>query len=241
MAKAAGASAVIVYNNADRGAQRHARRAPTRTMPITGVAGERAGAGHEMAAVAVTMKVDLGKLVENRGTFNVLAETQRGGSDNVVMLGSPPRQRPRRGPASTTTARARPHPRAGAEGSRTRLQDQEQASASPGGAPRRSACSARALRRPASRAGGRGGKIATSSTSTCSARRTTRSASTTRTTRRLNPAGVPIPAGSSQTEDVLTDWFDAGSHPWADTAYSGRSDYQAFIDTASPPRGVHRG
>ena len=43
------------------------------------------------------------------------------------------------------------------------------------------------------------------------------------------PAGVPIPPGSVETEDVLTNYFDSVGQPWVDTQFSGRSDYQAFI------------
>ncbi|WP_134773771.1 M28 family peptidase [Ornithinimicrobium flavum] len=54
-------------------------------------------------------------------------------------------------------------------------------------------------------------------------------------------ASVPPPAGSIATEKVLTDWFDATGQPWVDTAYSGRSDYQAFILNGIPASGLFTG
>jgi len=55
------------------------------------------------------------------------------------------------------------------------------------------------------------------------------------------PAGVPIPGGSIETEDVLTDYFDSVGQPWVDTEFSGRSDYQAFILNGVPSSGLFTG
>ncbi|MCB7136070.1 M28 family peptidase [Cellulosimicrobium marinum] len=55
------------------------------------------------------------------------------------------------------------------------------------------------------------------------------------------PAGVPIPEGSAQTEDVFTDYFDSIDQPWVDTQFSGRSDYQAFIANGVPASGLFTG
>src|SRR5690606_920325 len=54
-------------------------------------------------------------------------------------------------------------------------------------------------------------------------------------------ASVPPPPGSIATEEVLTDWFDATGQPWVDPAYSGRSDYQAFILNGIPASGLFTG
>ncbi|MGD8200051.1 M28 family peptidase [Ornithinimicrobium sp. W1679] len=54
-------------------------------------------------------------------------------------------------------------------------------------------------------------------------------------------AGVAPPAGSIQTEEVFTDYFDLTGQPWVDTAYSGRSDYQAFILSGVPASGLFTG
>lgn len=55
------------------------------------------------------------------------------------------------------------------------------------------------------------------------------------------PAPVEVPAGSPETEDVFTEWFDAVGQPWVDTEFSGRSDYQAFIDNGVPASGLFTG
>lgn len=54
-------------------------------------------------------------------------------------------------------------------------------------------------------------------------------------------ADVPIPAGSEDLERIYTDYFDAIDQPWIDTEYSGRSDYQAFIDNGIPSGGLFSG
>lgn len=53
--------------------------------------------------------------------------------------------------------------------------------------------------------------------------------------------GVTIPDGSVEIEKVYTDYFDAIDQPWIDTEYSGRSDYQAFIDNGIPAGGLFSG
>jgi Zn-dependent M28 family amino/carboxypeptidase len=55
------------------------------------------------------------------------------------------------------------------------------------------------------------------------------------------PTDVPIPGGSIETEDVLTDYFDSIKQPWVDTEFSGRSDYQAFIANGIPSSGLFTG
>ncbi|WP_315097111.1 M20/M25/M40 family metallo-hydrolase [uncultured Cellulomonas sp.] len=54
-------------------------------------------------------------------------------------------------------------------------------------------------------------------------------------------APVEVPAGSAETEDVLTGWFDSIGQPWVDTEFSGRSDYQAFILNGVPASGLFTG
>jgi Zn-dependent M28 family amino/carboxypeptidase len=55
------------------------------------------------------------------------------------------------------------------------------------------------------------------------------------------PAPVEVPGGSVETEAVLTDYFDGIGQPWVDTAFSGRSDYQAFINHGVPASGLFTG
>lgn len=54
-------------------------------------------------------------------------------------------------------------------------------------------------------------------------------------------APVEVPAGSAETEDVFTDYFDSIGQPWVDTKFSGRSDYQAFILNGIPASGLFTG
>lgn len=54
-------------------------------------------------------------------------------------------------------------------------------------------------------------------------------------------APVAVPDGSIETEQVFTDWFDSIGQPWVDTAFSGRSDYQAFISNGIPASGLFTG
>ena len=54
-------------------------------------------------------------------------------------------------------------------------------------------------------------------------------------------APVVVPPGSAETEDVLTGYFDAVGQPWVDTEFSGRSDYQAFIENGVPASGLFTG
>ena len=55
------------------------------------------------------------------------------------------------------------------------------------------------------------------------------------------PAPVEVPEGSEATEDVFTDYFDGIDQPWVDTEFSGRSDYQAFINNGVPASGLFTG
>lgn len=54
-------------------------------------------------------------------------------------------------------------------------------------------------------------------------------------------APVEVPAGSAETEDVFTDYFDGINQPWVDTEFSGRSDYSAFIANGVPASGLFTG
>jgi len=54
-------------------------------------------------------------------------------------------------------------------------------------------------------------------------------------------APVAVPAGSESLEQVFTDYFDRKRQPWVDTEFSGRSDYQGFIDAGIPASGLFTG
>jgi Zn-dependent M28 family amino/carboxypeptidase len=55
------------------------------------------------------------------------------------------------------------------------------------------------------------------------------------------PAGVPIPAGSTAIEDLYESYYTLIGEPYDDTQFSGRSDYQAFIEAGIPSGGLFTG
>ncbi|WP_382310421.1 M20/M25/M40 family metallo-hydrolase [Herbiconiux sp. UC225_62] len=54
-------------------------------------------------------------------------------------------------------------------------------------------------------------------------------------------APVEVPEGSIATEKAFTDYFDANGQPWIDTAFDARSDYDAFIANGVPASGLFTG
>ncbi|QHF25158.1 M28 family peptidase [Rathayibacter sp. VKM Ac-2804] len=54
-------------------------------------------------------------------------------------------------------------------------------------------------------------------------------------------APVEVPAGSIATEKAFTDYFDSIDQPWIDTAFDGRSDYDGFISAGIPASGLFTG
>jgi Zn-dependent M28 family amino/carboxypeptidase len=55
------------------------------------------------------------------------------------------------------------------------------------------------------------------------------------------PAGVPIPEGSIQIEDLFESYYTWAGVPYDDAQFSGRSDYQAFIQNGVPSGGLFTG
>ena len=55
------------------------------------------------------------------------------------------------------------------------------------------------------------------------------------------PEGVPIPAGSTAIEDLYESYYTLIDEPYDDTAFDGRSDYQAFIEADIPSGGLFTG
>jgi len=55
------------------------------------------------------------------------------------------------------------------------------------------------------------------------------------------PAGVPIPPGSTAIEDLYESYYTLIGEPYDDTQFSGRSDYQAFIEAGIPSGGLFTG
>ena len=54
-------------------------------------------------------------------------------------------------------------------------------------------------------------------------------------------APVPVPAGSAQIESVFEDFYEANDLAYQDSEFSGRSDYQAFINNGIPSGGLFTG
>ena len=55
------------------------------------------------------------------------------------------------------------------------------------------------------------------------------------------PEGVPIPPGSTAIEDLYESYYTLIGEPYDDTAFDGRSDYQAFIVAGIPAGGLFTG
>ena len=55
------------------------------------------------------------------------------------------------------------------------------------------------------------------------------------------PAGVPVPAGSDQIEYVFEDFYEQQGLFYEGTEFNGRSDYQAFIGAGIPSGGLFTG
>jgi Zn-dependent M28 family amino/carboxypeptidase len=55
------------------------------------------------------------------------------------------------------------------------------------------------------------------------------------------PEGVPIPAGSPAIENLYERYYTLVGEPYDDTEFSGRSDYQAFIENDIPSGGLFTG
>jgi Zn-dependent M28 family amino/carboxypeptidase len=239
-AKAAGAAAAIVYNNAT-GALNGTLGGPAANYaPITGVTqAEGQALLAKMANGPVTVRFDLVKIVEDRTTFNVTAETAGGRADNVVMMG-----------AHLDSVHDGPGINDNGTGSAGILETAVQLAKV-----NKLNNKVRFAWWGAEELGLLGSEHYVASLS---------QAEKDRIATYLNfdmigspnhiigvydadqstypaPDGVPIPAGSAETEDVLTDWFDGRGQAWVDTQFSGRSDYQAFIENGIPASGLFTG
>lgn len=89
-AKAAGAAGVVIYNNVATPFTGGTLGETTPDLaPTTGISqaeGQRLATAVAAGPVAATLDLDI--LVEQRRTWNVIAETSRGRTDNVVMMGA---------------------------------------------------------------------------------------------------------------------------------------------------------
>ncbi len=239
----AGAAAAIIYNNAPGELNGTLGNDPTGAIPTTGILQTDGSAlVSEMAQGPVNMTVDLRTIVETRTTFNVIAETQKGSSDDVVMLGS-----------HLDSVVGGPGINDNGSGSATILSVAE-AVASPKyklegklrfawwGAEETGLVGSTYYVDQLAEEQGALDDIATYlnfdmlgspnfQIGVYDADQSTIPA----------PAGVVIPDGSIETEEVFTDYFDSVDQPWNDTAFSGRSDYQAFINNGVAAGGLFSG
>ena len=236
-AQAAGAEAVIVMgNNNDETLINMIGAAPGLTIPAVFVP---YSVGADLASTpgaTVTVTVDYD--AEIRTTWNVLAETSDGNDDNVVMAG-----------AHLDSVQDGPGINDNGSGSAGLLEtaiqmaeDQARTTpcASPGGAPRRRACSVR-------------------STTSAHCRRTRWQDIALYLNFDMigspnymfgiydgdNSGGTAapgfIPEGSAQIEDVFEAFYDGRGLPSQDSEFSGRSDYGPFIAVGIPAGGLFTG
>ncbi|OQE26854.1 hypothetical protein PENSTE_c005G00210 [Penicillium steckii] len=91
LAAAADAAAVIVYNNAEGSLSGTLGGVSSAENPYSAIAGISQADGQTLLSAAadgaVTLSLDIDSRIENRTTFNVIAETKQGDHNNVVSLG----------------------------------------------------------------------------------------------------------------------------------------------------------
>ena len=238
-AQAAGAEAVVIFNQGNtrpRGPdRRHAGTAGRRRIPVVG-ASFADGAALPQAGSTAHVRV---LPSETRTDYNVIAEKGGTNKDNVVMAG-----------AHLDSVEAGPGINDNGSGSAALLETALQmAKVKPVNTVRfawwgaeeaglvGSRSTSQGCRRP--RAGPdralpelRHGRLA---------ERHPRW-STTPTSRRFPaPVGVPIPEGSEAIENLYERFYTSVDQPYDDAQFSGRSDYQAFIEAGIPSGGLFTG
>jgi Zn-dependent M28 family amino/carboxypeptidase len=242
-AAAAGASAVIVFNNADGELNGTLGNEPSGAVPTTGITqADGQALRTEMATGPVNMTLDLRTLVEQRQTFNVTAELKGTSPDDVVMLGG-----------HLDSVVGGPGINDNGSGSATILTVAQQMAKMP--APRNTI---RFAWWGAEEEGLVGSTYYVNQLKQQSPDELNRIATylnfdmigspnyivavydADQSTYKA-PEGVAIPPGSEATEDVFTDYFDGIGQKWVDYAYSGRSDYQAFINNGIAAGGLSSG
>ncbi|MGY1699085.1 M28 family metallopeptidase [Geodermatophilus sp. SYSU D00766] len=233
-AEAAGADAVIVYNNT-AGPLNGTLGAPGITIPVIGVP---TALGQQLAAAGTTVDIAVDADSEIRETYNVIAELPGRTSDNVVMAG-----------AHLDSVLAGPGINDNGSGSAAILEVAENITKlKPENTIRFAWWGAEEL-------GLLGSEHYVS---------TLPQSEKDRIGLYLNfdmvgspnfarfiydgdqsdfpaPAGVPVPEGSDQIEYVLEDYFEANELWYEGTEFSGRSDYQAFIEADIPSGGLFTG
>ncbi|HET6652896.1 MAG TPA: M28 family peptidase [Nocardioides sp.] len=245
-ANTAGAAAVIIYNNADGELNGTLGDNPQGVAPTTGITqADGQALIAEMAAGAVNLTVDLRTLVEQRQTFNVIAETKRGDADDVIMLGS-----------HLDSVVGGPGINDNASGTSTVLTVAEEI-ANPKykldgkvrfawwGAEETGLVGSTFYVNQLKEKPGALQDIATylnfDMLGSPNFQIGVYDANNSNNAGNPNPDGVVIPPGSIETESVFTEYFDSVDQPWNDTAFSGRSDYQAFINNGVAAGGLFSG
>ncbi|OYN97419.1 M20/M25/M40 family metallo-hydrolase [Enemella evansiae] len=240
-AKAAGASAAIIYNNTD-GALNGTLGAPgDNYVPTTGVTqAEGQTLVAKMASGPVVMKFVLDKVVEERQTFNIFAETKTGRTDNVVVLG-----------AHLDGAYEGPGMSDNASGAATQLETAVQL-----GRANKVNNKVRFAWWGAEELGLLGATYYVNDLVENNPAELQNIAGYLNYDMVGSPnyiigvydanqstyeAPVPVPEGSAALEKIFTDRFDAIQQPWVDTEFSGRSDYQPFIENGIPSSGLFTG
>lgn len=240
-AKTAGASAAIIYNNADAPLNGTLGAPGTQYTPVTGITrADGQALLAEMAKGPVTMSFVLDKIVENRKTFNVLAETRTGRADNVVMVG-----------AHLDSVQAGPGINDNGSGTAAALETATQLAKVKklnnrvrfawwgaeelgllGSEHYVNDLAAQYPQQMSNIAGYLNFDMVGSPNHIIGVYDANQS---------TYPAPVAVPPGSAEIEKIFTDYFDKTKQPWVDTEFSGRSDYQAFIANGVPASGLFTG
>ncbi|WP_244255987.1 M28 family peptidase [Rathayibacter sp. VKM Ac-2760] len=235
-AGAAGASAVIIYNNVPGEALNGTLGAPDDSyIPSVGITLEE---GQSLiAALPTTATLVLEQTTTDTDTFNVITETPGGDHDNVVMLGAHLDGVPE-GPGINDNG----------SGSATLLETAVQLAEAG-----ETTNAVRFAWWGAEEVGLVGsytyvdslteedaGKIATYLNFDMVAS-PNYVVSVYDANESTYEAPVEVPAGSIATEKAFTDYFDSIDQPWIDTAFDGRSDYDGFISAGIPASGLFTG
>lgn len=244
-AHAAGAAAAIIYNNADGPLNGTLGEVADDYVPTTGVTqADGQALRTAMQSGPVSMTFVLEKIMEQRKTFNVIAESAGGNADNVVMAG-----------AHLDSVAEGAGTNDNGSGSAAILEVAKQIGQQrnvPGKLPNKM----RFAWWGAEEVGLLG------STHYVENLTANDPAALKKIATYLNfdmvgspnymigvydadesthKAPVPVPPGSVETEKLFTSYFDATKQPWVDTEFSGRSDYQAFIENGVPASGLFTG
>lgn len=240
-AKGAGAEAVIIYNNVDGALNGTLGGVDPASAPATGVTqAEGQALLEKMSAGPVKMTLTLTKTLEERQTFNVIAETKTGRDDNVVMLG-----------AHLDSVGDGPGINDNGSGTAGILETAVQL-----GKVNKLNNKVRVAFWGAEELGLLGSDHYVADLQDNDPAALDDIATYLNFDMIASPnhiigvydadestyeAPVEVPEGSAATEKVLTDYFDGTNQPWVDTEFSGRSDYSAFINAGVPASGLFTG